>query len=93
MKARDPFAASRTVVIPKGEGRIAIAERLEREGIITNRWTFVGGHLLQSYLGSSKTAELKAGEYEIKEHASMRDVIETLSEGKSILYKATIPRG
>ncbi|MBS0233550.1 MAG: endolytic transglycosylase MltG [Proteobacteria bacterium] len=88
-----PLPAERTVVIPKGEGRIAIAERLEREGVITNRWTFVGGYLLQGFLGGHKTGELKAGEYEIKEHASMRDVIDTLSEGKSILYKATLPEG
>lgn len=88
-----PLPAERTVVIPKGEGRIAIAERLEREGVITNRWTFVGGYLLQGFLGGRKTGELKAGEYQIKEHASMRDVIDTLAEGKSILYKATLPEG
>jgi UPF0755 protein len=88
-----PLTATRTIVIPKGEGRIAIAERLEREGIITNRWTFVGGHLLQSFMGGRKSTELKAGEYEIKDHASMRDVIDTLAEGKSILYKATLPEG
>jgi UPF0755 protein len=88
-----PLATTRTLVIPKGEGRIAIAERLEREGVITNRWTFVGGYLLQGFLGGHKTGELKAGEYEIKEHASMRDVIDTLAEGKSILYKTTLPEG
>ncbi len=88
-----PLDAPRIVVIPKGEGRIAIAERLEREGIITNRWTFVGGYLLQGLVGSRKAAELRAGEYEIKEHASMREVIDTLAEGKSILYKATLPEG
>jgi UPF0755 protein len=88
-----PLDAPRVVVIPKGEGRIAIAERLEKDGIISNRWTFVGGHLLQNFLGPKKNGELKAGEYEIKEHASIRDVIETLSEGKSILYKTTLPEG
>ncbi|SFV38971.1 endolytic transglycosylase MltG [Hyphomicrobium facile] len=88
-----PLGAPRTVVIPKGEGRIAIAERLEKEGVITNRWTFVGGYLLQGFLGSRKTTELRAGEYEIKEHASMREVIDTLAEGKSILYKTTLPEG
>jgi UPF0755 protein len=88
-----PLDTARVVIIPKGEGRIAIAERLEKEGIIANRWTFVGGHLLQSFLGHKKSGELKAGEYQIKEHASMRDVIDTLSEGKSILYKTTLPEG
>jgi UPF0755 protein len=88
-----PLDAPRVVIIPKGEGRIAIAERLEKEGIISNRWTFVGGHLLQNFLAHNKNGELKAGEYQIKEHASMRDVLETLSEGKSILYKTTLPEG
>ncbi len=88
-----PLEGPRIVVIPKGEGRIAIAERLEREGIITNRWTFVGGYLLQGLVGPKKPAELRAGEYEIKEHASMREVIDTLAEGKSILYKTTLPEG
>jgi UPF0755 protein len=88
-----PLEATRTVIIPKGEGRIAIAERLEREGVISNRWTFVGGHLLHSFFARKKNGELKAGEYEIKEHASMRDVIDTLSAGKSILYKTTLPEG
>lgn len=88
-----PLEAARNVVIPKGEGRIAIAERLEKEGIIANRWTFVAGHLFQSFFGVRKSLELKAGEYEVKDHASMRQVIETLSEGKSILYKVTLPEG
>lgn len=88
-----PLETQRNVVIPKGEGRIAIAERLEKEGIIANRWTFVAGHLFQSMFGVRKSQELKAGEYEIKTHASMRQVIETLAEGKSILYKVTLPEG
>lgn len=88
-----PLEAARTVVIPKGEGRIAIAERLEREGIISNRWSFIGGHLLQTFAGGRKSADLKAGEYEIKANASMRQVMETLAEGRSILYKVTVPEG
>ncbi|MDX2192803.1 MAG: endolytic transglycosylase MltG, partial [Gemmatimonadales bacterium] len=89
-----PLEVSRTVVIPKGEGRIEIAERLEREGVISNRWAFVASHLLQGWLGTArKNVELKAGEYEIKKGASMRQVLDTLSEGKSVLYKVTIPEG
>lgn len=88
-----PLLSTHTMAIPKGEGRIAIAERLEREGVITNRWTFVCGYLLECFLGSRKIGELKAGEYQIKGHASMQDVINALTEGKSILYKATLPEG
>lgn len=88
-----PLEVTRTIAIPKGEGRIEIAERLEREGVIANRWTFVASHLLQGWLGNKKAIELKAGEYEIKKNASMRQVLETIAEGKSILYKVTIPEG
>ncbi len=88
-----PLDATRMVIVPKGEGRIAIAERLEREGIITNRWTFVGGHLMQSLFSAKRAPELKAGEYEIKQHSSMRQVMDILAEGKSVLYKVSIPEG
>lgn len=88
-----PLEVSRTIAIPKGEGRIAIAERLEREGVISNRWTFVASHLMQGWLGGDKQHDLKAGEYEFKKNASMREVAELIAEGKSVLYKVSIPEG
>lgn len=88
-----PLTETKTIVIPKGEGRIAIAERLERAGIISNRWTFIGGHLLQSFLSDNSSTDLKAGEYELAAGASMRDVLDIVSDGRSILYKVTIPEG
>ncbi len=87
-----PLPVSRVVAIPKGEGRIEIATRLERQGIISNRWTFIASYLLRNALSDSPV-ELKAGEYEIKKHASMADVLNTLIQGKSILLKLTIPEG
>ena len=39
------------------------------------------------------TASLKAGEYEIKAGASMRDIMELLESGKSVLASLTIPEG
>ena len=36
-----PLAVSRVVTVPRGEGRIEIATRLEREGAISNRWAFI----------------------------------------------------
>ncbi len=88
-----PLDAARTVVVPKGKGRIQIAEYLETEGIIANRWTFVAGHLFQSMFGPKRNLDLKAGEYEVKERASMRQVLETLTDGKSIQYKVAVPEG
>lgn len=92
MDAAGPLDVTRAVAIPKGEGRIEIAARLEREGIINDRYAFVVGHIYQSW-GNKKNFELKAGEYEIKRQASLRQVMETLVEGKSVQFKLTIPEG
>ncbi|MBA4132637.1 MAG: endolytic transglycosylase MltG [Hyphomicrobium sp.] len=88
-----PLIEARSVVIEKGAGRIEIAEQLERDGIISSRWAFVANHLLRNVMSGGKPVEMKAGEYEIKAAASMRDVLELLGEGKSVLYKVTLPEG
>ena len=49
-----PLTQARNVVIPKGEGRIEIAEQLEREGIISSRWAFVANHLLRNIMSGGK---------------------------------------
>ena len=92
MDAAGPLDVTRSVAVPKGEGRIEIAARLEREGIIKDRYAFVVGHIYQSW-GNKKNFELKAGEYEIKRQASLRQVMETLVEGRSVQFKLTIPEG
>lgn len=87
-----PLNVSRVVTIPKGEGRIEIAVRLEKEGVISNRWTFIANFLARSGFGR-KPIELKAGDYEIKKNASMADVMELLTQGRGVLSKVTIPEG
>lgn len=87
-----PLAVARVVAIPKGEGRIEIASRLEKEGAISNRWAFIANYLLRNALGP-KPIELKAGDYEIKKNASMAEIIEMLSAGRGVLSKITIPEG
>lgn len=88
-----PLKVTQTVSIPRGEGRIEIAQRLEREGVISSRYAFVAGYLMRSGWRTKPGMDLKAGEYEIKKGASMREVMDTLIEGKSVLYKVTIPEG
>jgi len=88
-----PLKVAQTVSIPKGEGRIQIARRLEEEGIISSRYAFVAGYLMRSGWRTKPGMDLKAGEYEIKKSASMSDVLDILVEGKSVLYKVTIPEG
>lgn len=88
-----PLEAARTVVIPKGKGRIDIAQYLEEQGVIANRWTFVASHMMQAWMSGKRGGDLKAGEYELKQNASMREVIDVLTEGKSIQYKVAMPEG
>jgi peptidoglycan lytic transglycosylase G len=88
-----PLAVTQTVSIPKGSGRIEIAERLEKDGIISSRWAFVAGYMYLTRGGRIPGMDLKAGEYEIEKGASMRQVIDKLIEGKSVLYTVTIPEG
>ncbi len=88
-----PLTVTRTFGIPRGEGPIEIAQRLEREGIISNRWVFVAGHYARATVKRSKPQHLKAGEYEFKKGTSLAQVHATLVEGKSILSKVTLPEG
>ena len=83
-----PLAYPTVFVVPRGEGVSAIARRLEQEGIINDRWTFIIA--ARRFKIQDK---IKAGEYNIKVNASLRDVLDTLVEGKSILYSVSIPEG
>jgi UPF0755 protein len=84
-----PLDYSTVIVIPKGEGVREIASRLEREGVISDQRIFVAAVVFY-FRAQSK---LKAGEYAISKHASMRSVLDTLIEGKAILQSVTIPEG
>ncbi len=88
-----PLTVSRTIGVPRGEGPIEIAARLEREGIISNRWAFVASHYVRLLTNRNKGLHLKAGEYEFKKGASLAQVHATIVEGKSILSKITLPEG
>ena len=92
-EGRGPLETAKGFVVPKGTGRLDIAERLEHDGIIANRWTFTLGQILQSAFGAHKGGELKAGSYEFKPNVSMRDVVDVLIDGKSVAAKITIPEG
>lgn len=83
-----PLNYATVVVIPKGEGVSAISDRLEREGVIADRRIFVASAL---YFRAQD--KLKAGEYAIKKNASIREVLDTLVEGKAILYSVSIAEG
>jgi len=94
--APGPLQAAKKVEIRRGEGAQEIAVRLERLGVISNQWLFTAGYRLVHVTGwadGGRSMSLKAGEYQIPKAASVRQVIDILVEGKTIIYRVTIPEG
>jgi UPF0755 protein len=86
-----PLPNTASIIIPKGEGVSAIADRLEQDKVIVDRGLFVGSVVYFTYLRGA--GSLKAGEYEFPKHASLRQVLDTLVDGKSVEHKITFPEG
>lgn len=86
-----PLTVSTVLVVPRGAGTSAIAEQLQRDGIIADRRVFMAS--IFYFMRLKGHGSLKAGEYQFDKHASMRQVLDTLVEGKSIQYKVTFPEG
>jgi UPF0755 protein len=86
--APGPLTEDRIVNIPRGYGIRDIAELLQREGVIDQPWTFVGGVIVL------KAREgLKSGEYQFPKHASLQDVVDIITEGKVVQHPFTVPEG
>ena len=83
-----PLDQTTNFMVREGAGLNQIAAGLERQGIIANQRIFSLG--AKSQLGDGT---LKAGEYEIKAHASMREIVALMQSGKSILHAFTVPEG
>ncbi len=83
-----PSANGDTVLVKPSMRVAEIADQLERRGLISDSRIFRLG--VRAYGNDSA---LKAGEYEIRPHASMRDIMELLKSGKSVMYSLTIPEG
>jgi UPF0755 protein len=96
VNAPGPLTAGKAVVIPKGEGIHDIAERLERDGVISDRRLFIAGYLMAkatAWGDRTRPIQLKAGDYQIPQAASIRNVIDILSEGRTITHRVTVPEG
>ncbi|WP_375165888.1 endolytic transglycosylase MltG [Chelativorans sp.] len=83
-----PATTAETILIKPNTGVRDIAAQLENNGLISDARIFLVG--LRVHGADSR---LKAGEYEVKPGASMREIMELLESGKSILYSLTIPEG
>jgi UPF0755 protein len=87
-EAPGPIAESRTFLVRPSSGVATIAGQLEQQGLIADSLIFQAG--VRAYSGGET---LKAGEYEIPPHASMRQIMTLLQSGKSIMHSLTIPEG
>ena len=83
-----PLDRERNVLIPRGTGIREVADLLRRERIIDTPIVFVAGAMI-----SGATSDIKAGEYLFEPGVSMRDVLDTLVEGRSIQHVVTVPEG
>jgi UPF0755 protein len=89
LEAPGPLQDDKIVVIPPRSGIMDIADLLTREGVIEeNRLIFIGG-----VIALNARSDLKAGEYVFAQHASVRNVVETIVEGKVVQHQITIPEG
>ena len=86
--APGPLAQDKVVNIPRGLGSRAIAELLQRQGVIDEPLVFIGGVMVRKARG-----ELKHGEYQFHAHASIASVVDTMIEGKVVQHALTVPEG
>jgi UPF0755 protein len=83
-----PLQADKVVNIPRGLGTRDIADLLVREGVINQPWVFVG-----SVVALRARDGLKYGEYQFQKKASIRDVVDTILEGKVVQHTFTVAEG
>ena len=84
-----PLPTNTTITVRNGAGLAEIANTLERSDAISNGRIF--RLMADRYMEAGQTP--KPGEYEIKAHASMKDILSLLESGKSILYTVAFPEG
>ncbi len=86
LTAPGPLTAEKTVMIPRGVGIAEMGELLERESVVRDARMFQIGKYVRQ-------AEVKAGEYVFKPGQSIISVLDTLSSGKVVLHRVSIPEG
>ncbi|MFS4439072.1 endolytic transglycosylase MltG [Paracoccaceae bacterium GXU_MW_L88] len=74
--------------VPRGGSMGGVSQALAEEGIISNASLFRIG---ARYLG--KEGDLKFGEYEIPAGASMAQVLDIVTSGRTISWNVTVPEG
>jgi UPF0755 protein len=85
-KKPNGFDTAQNIVIEPGSSGLGIAHKLETQNLITSADIFYA--LLRLH-----RASVKAGEYEIPAHATMRDVLDLMREGKIVKREFTLAEG
>ena len=88
IEAQGPLAESKHIVIPRGAGPASMAKVLRDEGVISYPQLFRIALMIDP---SSKV--IKAGEYEVPAHISMRALLDLLQAGKVVQRRLTVPEG
>ncbi|HRC26872.1 MAG TPA: endolytic transglycosylase MltG, partial [Alphaproteobacteria bacterium] len=88
VRASGPLQTEKLVLIPRGSGLNAIADRLAREGVVSSALMFRA-----AALAGGAQASLRAGEYLFAPGQSMETVIDRLARGDVFIRKITVPEG
>jgi peptidoglycan lytic transglycosylase G len=83
-----PASADANVVIPRGAGVKQVGKLLAAEGVVANPKRF---RILAWLYRTDRN--LKAGEYAIPAHASIREVTAVLRSGETVVRQLTVPEG
>jgi UPF0755 protein len=86
-EAPGPLAGEKVVNLQRG-GIRDIADQLVREGVINDPWVFMAG-----VVALKARDDLKAGEYQFTQQASLRQVVETIVENKVVQHPLPVPEG
>lgn len=76
------------ISIPKGLSFDKIARQLQRENIIKNIWKF---KLLARI--KNQASQVQAGEFKLNSNWTPQRILQTLTQGRAVLYKLSIPEG
>lgn len=88
MREPGPLPSDKVVYVAPGTEVPDIIALLEKEGVIDN-----SALLNIELLVEGARSKLKAGEYLFRQQASLREVLDTLVNGRQILHAVTIPEG
>ncbi len=80
-----PLDETKYVLVERGQGVNQIAQKLENENVISNKFIFRAAAFFED--------SLKAGEYEFTKEISMAGVLDKLEDGEVFERKITIPEG